>query len=155
MRGDSAPSALKELDRRTPYKNTKKKSAADKPPPDPRVKIFIDFFVTAYAQAVGRPYIVAGGKDGATVKRLLAALDREGIDAAAELQRATRNMLADGWGRERANIGLLASQINTWRGQARAASNGRTGNGAAGGGKSQFTPASAGQSYDGLAKKFS
>jgi len=95
-----------------------KRKSKTKSPPDPRVKTFIDFFCKTYAAAVGKPYIVTGGKDGATIKRLLAAVGGNGIDPLQELQQATGNMLADTWGRGRASIGLLASQINSWRSKA-------------------------------------
>jgi DNA-binding transcriptional ArsR family regulator len=96
----------------------RKNCAADKPPPDPRVKEFIDSFCQSYQEARGKAYIVTGSKDGATVKRLLAALDADTAGGGlAELKRAALAMLADHkWGRERASIGLLSSQINTWRG---------------------------------------
>jgi hypothetical protein len=49
------------------------------------------------------------------VKRLLRKLDGDGRDPLVELQAAAEAMLADGWGRDRASIGLLSSQVNTWR----------------------------------------
>ncbi len=105
-----------------PKSNPSTKRAADKPPPDPRVKEFIDGFCRSYQEARGQAYIVAGGKDGATVKRLLAALDADTAGGGlGELQRATRAMLADSWGRPRATIGLLSSLINTWRGNGKRA----------------------------------
>ena len=73
-------------------------------------KQFIEFFCGEYQGAIGRKYIVSGAKDGALVKSLLGKLSLD------ELKQATRNMLADSWGRERASIGLLSSQINTWLG---------------------------------------
>ena len=79
----------------------------------------MDWFCATYKTATGNRYIVSGGKDGATVKRLLRQLDGDGRDPVAELQAATGAMLADPWGRERASIGLLAGQINTWRSKAR------------------------------------
>lgn len=91
-----------------PKTNPRKKRAADRPPPDPLVKVCIDGFCEVYQEAKGKAYIVAGGKDGATVKRLLKSLSPD------DLMQATRNMLADPWGREKACIGLLGSQINTW-----------------------------------------
>ena len=91
-------------------------SATKKPSPtDPRVKVFIDRFSEIYESQVEQKYIVAGAKDGKIVKQLLKALDGKVTDPMAELERATRNMLTDQWGRSRASIGLLASQINTWR----------------------------------------
>ena len=107
-------------DTKTYKKKKKKKIATDKPPPDSRVKTFLDFFCKAYTDAVGKPYIVNGGKDGATIKRLLRALDGNGFDALAELQRAARNMLADRWGRDKGDIGLLANKINSWWGTGKA-----------------------------------
>lgn len=90
-------------------------NAAGKPPPDNRIKEFIGWFSQEFAKAQGRPYIVSGGKDGATVKRLLRSLDGNGRDALTELQQAARNMLADEWGKTKADIGLLGSKINSWR----------------------------------------
>jgi len=108
-------------------------------PPDPRVKAFIDFFCTAYAEALGRPYVVNGAKDGATVKRLLRSLSLD------ELQRAAGAMFCDEWGKERASVGLLASQINSWRG-GKAKTAGKT---------SGFTPAkTGGTDYASLARRF-
>jgi hypothetical protein len=103
-------------------KGKKKAHAADRPPPDPRVKVFIDCFCADYQEAKGQAYIVAGGKDGATIKRLLAALDRDRavVCGLAELKRAARAMLNDHkWGRENASLGLLCGQINKWRGNGR------------------------------------
>ncbi|MEI7836726.1 MAG: helix-turn-helix domain-containing protein [Planctomycetota bacterium] len=80
----------------------------EKPPADPRVREFIDWFVTKHLEATGRKYIVAGGKDGKLVKTLLAAI------GLGELQRAAAAMLSDPWGRDKADVGLLSSQINRW-----------------------------------------
>jgi DNA-binding transcriptional ArsR family regulator len=120
---------------------TRKDSAAAKPPPDSRVKTFIDWFSTAYKTALGRPYIVAAGKDGAIVKRLLRGLNGDGQDPVAALQDAAGAMFADDWGRSRASIGLLASQINTWLG-------GRQGS------RKTFTPAKSAGPYNALAKEY-
>lgn len=95
-------------------KKQKKLSPADASPPDPRVKSFLDFFENAYVEALGKPYIVNFAKDGATIKRLLRSLDGKCADPLADLQRAARNMLADSWARDRADIGLLAGKINSW-----------------------------------------
>lgn len=124
----------------------KQQTAADKPPPDPRVKLFIDFFTKAYSETLGRPYIVTGGKDGATAKRLLLKLDGVERCALAALKKAALNMLADDWGRERASVGLLSSQLNTWRGNGTARPAKRGG----------FTPAkpSPGTNYDALTTRF-
>lgn len=92
----------------TKKRKTGKKGAAA--PPDPRIKTFIDWFSEAYQAAQRRPYIVSYGKEGRLVKRLLQSLSPD------ELRAATRNMLADKWGKEKASIGLLSSQINTWQG---------------------------------------
>jgi hypothetical protein len=94
----------------------KKRRGKDKgaAPPDPRVKVFFDWFSTAYKAATGNAYIVvSGAKDGALIKKLLGRLD--GDDPLAGLQAAAQAMLADDWGRDGASIGLLASQINRWR----------------------------------------
>lgn len=92
-----------------PTTNPSKKRAADKPPPDPRVKEFIDWFASRYHEVRGRPYVVVGGKDGATVKRLLRQLDLDELKAAAEA------MLADPFWRDKADMGVLASKVNQFR----------------------------------------
>ena len=99
-------------------KNVKKKNTegAAAPPPDPRIKIFIDQFAIIYESVINRKYIVSSGKDGRLVKSLLATLDNSVPDPLPELERATRNMLADDWGKSHASIGLLSSQFNKWRG---------------------------------------
>ncbi len=89
-------------------RGARRKSAT---PPDPRIGDFLNWFCETYQQAKGIAYVVQGGKDQATVKRLLRSVTPE------ELQQASQAMLADAWGGERAAIGLLASQINTWRGK--------------------------------------
>jgi hypothetical protein len=94
---------------------------------------------------VGRTYIVKHGKDGKTVKDLLGSMDGDGICALAELKAAARVMLADPWGRDRASIGLLASQINTWRGGGKPPSTGR---------QSTFTPATSETNYSVVARDF-
>ena len=78
------------------------------------MKQFIDWFSVTYQQATGQKYVVAGGKDGTLVKRLLASLGGNGVDPLEELQRAARTMLADNWGKDRADIGLLSAKINSW-----------------------------------------
>ncbi len=106
--------------------------------PNPQVKQFIAWFCEAYRTARGRAYVVAGGKDGATVKQLLRSLSLD------ELKTAAENMLGDSWGKERASVGLLASQVNTWRGGTRQA-----------GRKSTFTAATTGGAdYDSLTQRF-
>lgn len=100
----------------SPFPSPEKKGPGRNASPDPRVKSFVDWFCQTYQDTMGRGYIVNAGKDGATVKSLLRALDRNGTDPVARLQQAARNMLADRWARQRASMGLLASQINTWLG---------------------------------------
>ena len=97
-----------------PHDALRKKTKTPKAPPDPRVKTFIDWFADAYLQATGQKYVVAGGKEGALVKRLLASLSGNGVDTLEELQRAARTMMADDWGKDRADIGLLSAKINSW-----------------------------------------
>lgn len=119
--------------RTSPWKARRKAT-----PPNPQVKQFIAWFCEAYQDMLGRAYVVVGGKDGATVKRLLKSLSLD------ELKTAAKKMLADPWGKERASIGLLASQINTWRGGTRQV-----------GRKSTFTPATTGGAdYDSLTQRF-
>jgi hypothetical protein len=84
--------------------------ATAKPPPDPRIKKFIDWFCDEYQRVRGIKYIVQGGKDAKNVQRLLKSMSLE------ELQRAVGSMFADHWGKDKADIGLLTSKINTWRG---------------------------------------
>ncbi len=93
-----------------------KRRGGPKKETDPRVKTFIDWFFERFKREFGRAYIVSGGKDGMAVKSLLGAIGREpGVEPLAELQRATEQMLADSWGRDKASIGLLRSSINKWR----------------------------------------
>lgn len=93
-------------------KRSRSKGKRKKPPKaesDPRVKEFVDAFCALYERETGTRYLVQGGKDGATVKRLLKDL------SVSELHDAAGAMLKDEWGGERASIGLLSSQINNWR----------------------------------------
>lgn len=78
---------------------------------NPDVRKFIDWFFKQYQQHLGRKYIVSGGKEGTLVKRLLEQM------TLAELKEAAVCMFTDDWARqfEIASIGLLSSQINTWR----------------------------------------
>jgi hypothetical protein len=96
---------------REPLKQRRESARRKAAAPDPRIKQFIDWFAGEYKTSQDRTYIVLGGKDGATIKRLLQSL------SLSELQEAAKNMLADTWGKDRASIGVLASQINTWRGK--------------------------------------
>ena len=92
-----------------------KPKTAAKPPTDPRVKMFIDWFATAYETTLGRKYIVAGGKDGKLTKETLAKLG-DGEGTVDTLKQAAANMMADPWGGPRADISLLVSRLNQWRG---------------------------------------
>ncbi len=112
VRKASAKNAPKVPKGSTPAKNSNK--GRRKATPNPDVTTFLDFFCKTYAEKLDRPYIVTGGKDGTIIKRLLQSVPLE------ELQQAARNMLADAWGKDRASIGLLSSQINTWRGKSSA-----------------------------------
>jgi len=145
-RPPSARRAPEVLQGSTPVKYSKSARRKATAPPDPRVKTFIDHFAKVYQETLGREYVVTPGKDGATIKRLLRSLDGHGKDAVAELQRATGAMLADDWGKERASIGVLASQINAWRGEPGRAVARRSG----------YTPGKAAPStsYDTLARSF-
>ena len=92
--------------------NKQKQRTSGKKPPDPRVKIFIDWFYQRYQVMFGREYIVSGGKDGTLVKGLLKKMSLE------DLQLATDRMFADDFGVQAgATIGVLAAQINKWRGE--------------------------------------
>lgn len=121
-----------------------KKGAADKPLPDRRVNMFKSFFTELHEKELGRPYIFSDGKDENLIKALLRKLDSNGNDPLAELQRASRNMLADPWGKKRADIGLLCSKINSWLGDPEQAKR-----------RCTFTPAEAtGTGYSSIARSF-
>lgn len=133
----SPPGVVENLHPKRTEKN-KEKNKRSAAPPDARIKAFIDWFSQRYRAALGRPYIVISGKDGAIIKQLLQS------QSVNELQQAAGNMLADGWGKEHASVGLLANQINTWRGGKPNACKGGT-----------FTPATTnGTGYDSLVKRF-
>lgn len=88
----------------------RKKAGKKRPAPDPRVKLFIDWFAQEFQERTKTEYIVKGGKEGALVKELLKKLSLE------ELQAAALNMFDAKWpppGEE--DIGILSSKINTWR----------------------------------------
>lgn len=112
---------------------------------DPRVKQFIDQFCEEYQQRLGRKYIVQGGRDGMTVKRLLQALDRQydAGQATSELMKAAVHMMSDQWGSSRASIGLLSSQINAWHTPSNSATT------------HADTPGQAGRSPDTIAARYS
>jgi len=63
--------------------------------PDPRVKQFIDWFVTAYESELGRKYIVAGGKDGKLVKTLLGKVSIDELKRAGQPIRPTGRQAAN------------------------------------------------------------
>jgi hypothetical protein len=92
-----------------------KKPKKPKKPTDPRVKQLIDGFYRRYETAMGHKYIVQGGKDGTAAKRLLKALDAEGVDPWPVLVDATAAMFADKFWRGKASIAVLAAQINAFR----------------------------------------
>jgi len=137
-------------DSKNSRKGKKPKTAAGKRPRDPRVTPFRSFFSELYEKELGRPYIPSCGSsdpygaEGKLIKGLLVRLDGKTICAMAELKRAARNMLADTWGREKADIGLLSSKLNSW-----------LGNGQKPKGKGAYLPAAAGaMSYDRLGQRF-
>lgn len=55
-----------------------------KPTANPEVKAFIDWWHDRWGEVFGGKYVVAGGKDGATVKRLLGAHSLETLKTLAE-----------------------------------------------------------------------
>ena len=67
-----------------------------------------------FKQTLGRAYVVCGAKDGMLTRSLLRRLSVDGQDGLAALQAAARTMLADDWGQNKADLGLLSSQINKW-----------------------------------------
>ena len=89
-------------------KGKKTRAAA---PPNPEVKVFIDWFSETFKTKLGRAYIVCGGKDGQLVKTMLAKLGDGGLE---KLKAAATRMLCDDWGGPRADIGLLSSRLNQW-----------------------------------------
>lgn len=100
----------------------KSKGAA---PPDSRVKTLLHWFQAIHKTTTGVDYKVEWPKESALVKSLLRRLDGDGQDVLGDLQAAAKAMLGDKrYGRDHASIGLLSSQLNTWRkmsGRARAA----------------------------------
>jgi hypothetical protein len=82
--------------------------------PDPRVKVFIDWFYEEFKKRTGRAYVVCGAKDGATVKRLLVSLGKTHKVPLDGLAMAAQRMFEDEWGCASASIGVLSSQINRW-----------------------------------------
>jgi hypothetical protein len=137
MRKGGAPNAHKEH-HEEPHLRTSPCERRRAPPHDARVREFIDWFSQEYRTALGRPYVVIGPKDGAAVKRLLQSLT---VD---ELRKAARVMLADSWAKGRADIGLLASKINSWL-AGHAHPPGKSG---------AFVQAKAATNYDSLVQKF-
>ena len=137
MRKGSAQNAHKEH-HEEPHLRTSRCERRRATPHDPRVREFIDWFSQEYRTVLGRPYIVTGPKDGAAVKRLLQSLTPD------ELRKAARVMLADSWAKGRADIGLLAGKINSWR----------SGHVHPPGGSGAFVPAKAATNYDSLVQKF-
>jgi len=86
---------------------------------DPRVRQFLTWFAGEFKARVGREYVVTWPKESAIVKKLLGQIDATGDggdSAVAELQRAAGNMLADPWGRDKGDVGLLSSKLNSWLG---------------------------------------
>ncbi len=78
--------------------------------PDPRVRIFIDWFHDEYAKRRnGAKYVVKGAKDGETVKRLLAVHDLERLKRHAVILLTTDEEWVESTDR---GIGILSSKIN-------------------------------------------
>ena len=117
------PEAAGNSDRNRIDPLNKTHQAASKPPPDPRIQKFIEWFFDEYQRVRGVKYIVQGGKDAKNVQRLLRSMSLE------ELQQAAAKMFSDPWGKDKADIGLLTSKINTWRGGASSQAPGGNGDG--------------------------
>lgn len=79
-----------------------------KTPPNPEVKLFIDWWYTKYRERYGGTYLVAGAKDGDAVKVLL------GTYSLADLKRKAEMLLADkmDWPKGPYNIGSLRQHAN-------------------------------------------
>jgi len=77
--------------------------------PEGRVREFLTWFAQHFKEQNRRDYVIIWKREGAIVKRLLESLSLDDLKAAA------KTMLGDDWGGERADIGLLLSQINRWR----------------------------------------
>lgn len=96
-------------------KTHKKENKRGKPPPDPNVKIFIDWWCQRYQVVVGQKYLVQGGKDGDAVKKLLSNYTLERVKEVAEL------LLHDNeqWFLEHIGrtIGALQNRWNKYAGQ--------------------------------------
>jgi hypothetical protein len=120
-------------------KNQTKKDCAAAPP-NPEVAVFIDWFSEAFKKRLGRAFIVGGGKDGNLVKSMLGKLGDGGLE---KLKGAASRMLSDDWGGSRADIGLLASRLNQWLGDAPGPKRG-----------GRHTPATAAGDYDDAVKHF-
>ncbi len=108
----------KKQEKKKPTAKSPRKPAHRKPKStDPRVTEFIDWFFVRFREVHGRKYIVSGGEEGATVKRLLRAFDNDEAvqDSLAALKDATENMLADSFWSSRASVRVLGSHINKWR----------------------------------------
>lgn len=130
----TVPKAVPALGTHQDSKKCKKqKEACAASPPDPRIRVFIDWFSETFKARLGRPYIVVGGKDGRLVKAMLGRLGDGGLD---KLKAAAGRMLSDDWGGPRADIGLLSSRLNQWLGDAPAAKRG-----------GKHTPATAADEY--------
>ncbi|MGO9568101.1 MAG: hypothetical protein ACLP5H_11210, partial [Desulfomonilaceae bacterium] len=87
-----------------------KKSSKQVPtePPDPRVKVLIDYFCTTYKAKLGYKYTVHGGKDGQHLKTLL-------IDHSLETLKAGIDTFfnnQEDWLNGKRTIGVFFSQIN-------------------------------------------
>jgi hypothetical protein len=87
-----------------------------KPPSDPRIRQFIDYFHDAFKTSRGSAYVFAPGKDGARVGKLLKSLSVHDVDGLARLEAAADAMLADkdDFTQRGAGIGLLSASINKW-----------------------------------------
>ena len=105
---NSSESTPQEVDTKKVKKRSIKKGRKHSSAPSDH-KQFIEFFHTEYEKALGRKYIMAPAKEGKLIKDLLKQLSLD------ELKRAALNMLANPWARDKADIGLLKSKINTWQ----------------------------------------
>jgi len=133
--GETGPEAGEKCPHNQKTKNLKKKQIGARPA-HPDHKPFVEWWCKTYQETFGTKYVFAGAKDGQLVGDLLRK-----TGGLAALQAAAENMLADPWGRDKADIGLLSSKLNNWLKPARAS-------------PARHTPARTTETYDDLIQDF-